>query len=97
MPHEWLPKFNKAVKVNPEVWVPYRGYYYLSFYRDYKKAIADFNASDTLTTYLDYPQGQSVNFWRSVAYLGLKDYAKALEFWNIHIQKRKLKMPERIG
>ena len=87
MPHKWLPKFNKAVDQDPQTWVPYRGHHYLLFYRDYKKAIADFNASDTLTTHLDHPQGHSVDYWRGMAYLGLKDFATAIEYWDKHIQK----------
>lgn len=87
MPHKWKPQFNKAVYHDPKTWVPWRGYLYLYFYRDYKKAIADFNASDTLTPHLDYPQGHSVDYWRGIAYLGLKDHTQALHYWNKHIQK----------
>jgi len=87
MPHEWLPKFNKAVAQDPKTWVPYRGHHYLLFYRDYKKAIADFNASDTLTPHIDHPQGHSVDYWRGIAYLGLKDFETALRYWDKHIKK----------
>jgi tetratricopeptide (TPR) repeat protein len=87
IPHKWKPWFDKAVKYDPETWQPWRGYLYLWFYRDYKKAIADFNASDSLTTYLDYPQGHSVDFWRGIAYLGLKDYENSIAFWDKHITK----------
>lgn len=87
MPIEWKPRFDKAVKHDPATWQPWRGYLYLWFYRDYKKAIADFNASDTLTPYLDYPQGHSVDFWRGIAYLGLKDYENSIAFWDKHITK----------
>lgn len=87
MPHEWKPLYQKAVDADPQTWVPMRGYLYLLFYRDYEKAIADFNASDTLTPHLDYPQGHSVDYWRGIAYSGLKDYSTALEFWNKHIKK----------
>ncbi|MDT0620709.1 tetratricopeptide repeat protein [Croceitalea vernalis] len=87
MPHKWLPQFNKAVRHDPKTWVPWRGYLYLYFYRDYKKAIADFNASDTLTKHIDYPQGHSVDFWRGIAYLGLKDYDNSITYWDKHIKK----------
>ncbi len=86
MPHEWKPKFDKAVKYDPQTWVPIRGYLYLLFYRDYKKAIADFNASDTLTSYIDHPQGHSVDYWRGIAYLGLKEYETSIYYWDKHIQ-----------
>ena len=86
MPHKWKPQFDKAVECNPKIWQPFRGYLYLSFYRDYKKAIADFDASDTLTpNFIDAPQGQSVDYWRGMAYLGLKDYKNALDYFNTYI------------
>ena len=87
LPHKWLPQYNKAVALNPEQRIPWRGYLYLWFYRDYKKAIVDFNASDTLTPYLDYPQGHSVDFWRGIAYLGLRDYKNSIAYWDKHIKK----------
>ena len=87
LPHKWLPQYNKAVALNPDQRIPWRGYLYLWFYRDYEKAIADFNASDSLTPYLDYPQGHSVDFWRGIAYLGAKDYDNSIAFWDKHITK----------
>ncbi|WP_281541995.1 tetratricopeptide repeat protein [Maribacter aestuarii] len=87
MPLEWKPKFDKAVYHDPKTWQGYRGYLYLWFYRDYKKAIADFDATDTLTPHLDYPQGHSVYFWRGIAYLGLKDYDNSIAYWDKHITK----------
>jgi tetratricopeptide (TPR) repeat protein len=87
IPHNWKKWIDKAVRYDSITWRPYRGYNYLWFYRDYKKAIADFDASDTLTTHLDYPQGHSVDFWRGIAYLGLKDYENSIAYWNKHIAK----------
>lgn len=87
MPHEWKLRFDKAVAHDPATWVPWRGYLYLSFYRDYEKAIADFNASDSLTSYLDYPQGHSVDFWRGIAYLGAKDFDNSIAYWDKHITR----------
>ena len=55
-----------------------------------RKSIADFNASDSLTTYLDYPQGHSVDFWRGIAYLGANDYDNQLLF-GINILPKKQK------
>jgi tetratricopeptide (TPR) repeat protein len=79
---------DKAVACNPTIWQPYRGYNYLWFYRDYKKAIADFNASDTLTpNFIDAPQGHSVDYWRGIAYLGLKDYKNSIYFFDKYINK----------
>ena len=85
--HQWKLQFDKAVECDPILWQPYRGYLYLSFYRDYEKAIADFDASDTLTpNFTDAPQGQSVDYWRGIAYLGLKDYKNALNYFNKYIR-----------
>jgi tetratricopeptide (TPR) repeat protein len=84
--HKWKLQFDKAVECDPNIWQPMRGYLYLSFYRAYKTAIADFNASDTLTpNFIDAPQGQSVDYWRGIAYLGLKDYKNSLDFFNKYI------------
>jgi len=88
MPHLWKKYIDKAVELDPITWQGYRGYNYLWFYRDYKSAIADFDATDTLTpNFTDAPQGHSVDFWRGIAYLGLKDYDKSIAFFDKHIQK----------
>jgi tetratricopeptide (TPR) repeat protein len=88
MPHLWKKYIDKAVELDPIAWQGYRGYNYLWFYRDYKSAIADFNATDTLTpNFTDAPQGHSVDFWRGIAYLGLKDYENCIAYFDKHIQK----------
>ncbi|MEP2690097.1 tetratricopeptide repeat protein [Maribacter dokdonensis] len=87
IPHKWKSWYDGAVEYDPITWQPWRGYLYLWFYRDYEKAIADFNASDSLTTYIDYPQGHSVDFWRGIAYLGLNDYDNSIAYWDKHITK----------
>ncbi|AEH00584.1 tetratricopeptide repeat protein [Lacinutrix sp. 5H-3-7-4] len=88
LPNKWLPQYNKAVKLDSATRIPWRGYLYLWFYRDYKKAIADFNASDTLTpNFIDAPQGHSVDYWRGIAYLGLNDYKKSNAYFEKHIAK----------
>ncbi|HET8804385.1 MAG TPA: tetratricopeptide repeat protein [Aequorivita sp.] len=86
MPNKWSPQMNKSVECNAAIWQPYRGYNYLWFYRDYKKAIADFDASDTLTpNFTDAPQGHSVDYWRGIAYLGLDDYDKSISYFNTYL------------
>jgi len=88
LPHKWLPQYTKAVVLDSLTRIPWRGYLYLWFYRDYKKAIADFNASDTLTpNFIDAPQGHSVDYWRGIAYLGLKNYNKSNAYFEKHITK----------
>ncbi len=87
MPDKWKLQIDKAVACDPVIWQPYRGYNYLWFYRDYKKAIADFNASDTLTpNFIDAPQGHSVDYWRGIAYLGLNDYENSINYFSKNIQ-----------
>lgn len=87
IPHRWKTFFDKAVACDSIKWQPWRGYLYLYFYRDYDKAIADFNASDRLTpNYIDAPQGQSVNYWRGMAYLGKSDYQNSINYFQIHIK-----------
>ncbi|WP_420552166.1 tetratricopeptide repeat protein [Tenacibaculum aiptasiae] len=88
MPHKWKPQYDKALKLDSVYRIPWRGYLYLWFYRDYKKAIADFDASDVLTPdFIDAPQGLSVDAWRGIAYLGLKDYEKSIYYFDKYITK----------
>ena len=88
MPHLWKPLMDKAVFYDAKTWQGYRGYNYLWFYRDYKKAIADFNATDTLTpNFIDAPQGHNVDYWRGIAYLGLNDHEKSNWYFEKHIIK----------
>jgi len=88
LPHKWLPQYNKAVKLDSIQRIPWRGYLYLWFYRDYKKAIADFDASDTLTpNFIDAPQGHSVDYWRGIAYLGLKNHKNSIRYFDKYIAK----------
>lgn len=95
MPLDWYPQFEKAALCDPKIWVPWRGYLYLQFYRDYDKALADFNASDTLTpNFTDAPQGQSVDYWRGIAYLGRKDYEYSILFFDTYIEKETLESGE---
>jgi hypothetical protein len=63
-------------------WQGWRGYLKLFFYRDYESAIADFNATDTLTTgFTDYPQSMSVDYLRGLAYFQLGEEEKALDYY----------------
>lgn len=88
IPHEWKKRIDVAVEINPKGWQGYRGYNYLWFYRNYKKAIADFDATDSLTPkFIDAPQGHSVDYWRGIAYLGLKDYKNSIAYWDKHIAR----------
>lgn len=80
--------YKKAVETDPTTWQGLRGYMYLYFYRDYEAAIADFNATDTLTRdFTDYPQGQSVDYMRGLSYMGLKDHSSAIRFFKKYINE----------
>lgn len=84
MMHYWA----KAVELNPVKWQGWRGYNYLYLYRDYKRAIGDFDATDTLTlNFTDYPQGQSVDYMRGICYFGLDDYQTAIKYFSKYIDE----------
>ncbi|TYA52429.1 tetratricopeptide repeat protein [Formosa maritima] len=88
IPHQWKDWYDGAVTYDPITWQPWRGYLYLWFYRDYKKAIADFDASDVLTpNFTDHPQGHSVDYWRGIAYLGLNDYKNSIAYFDTYINQ----------
>lgn len=87
LPHKWKPQYNKSVLLDSVQRIPWRGYLYLWFYRDYEKAIADFDASDILTpNFIDAPQGHSVDYWRGICYLGLKDYKNSINYFDKYIK-----------
>ncbi len=83
---EFYTYYEKASAMNPVEWRGWTGYMYLYLYRDYERAVASFNATDTLTpNFTDYPQGQSVDYMRGIAYYGLKDYRNALFYLTKYI------------
>jgi tetratricopeptide (TPR) repeat protein len=79
--------FGKVVELAPKLWQGWRGYLYLYFYRDYERAIADFDATDTLTSITDYPQGQSVDYMRGLCYYALYENEKALKYFTANINE----------
>ncbi len=84
--HQWHELIDKAVYYDPETWMGYRATMKLYFYRDFEGAIADFNATDTITpNFTDYPQGQSVDYMRGLCYMGLGQYATAIDWYNKYI------------
>jgi tetratricopeptide (TPR) repeat protein len=86
--HDSYYYYDQAVKFEPETWQGYRGYNYLYFYRDFDRAIADFNATDSLTLdFTDYPQGQSVDYMRGIAYYGLGNIERSQEYLHKYINE----------
>lgn len=79
--------YQEGVKRKPEKWAGFRGYCYLYFYRDFERAIADFNYSDQLAGQVEYSQGQNHNYMRGICYYGLKDYEKAFDQFDEYIEK----------
>ncbi len=78
--------YGKSVELAPIEWQGWRGYLYLYFYRDYQRALDDFNATDTLTPdFIDYPQATSVDFMRAICYLKLGKHEEMFRFLERHI------------
>lgn len=80
---------NKAVDLEPQKHLGYRGWIRLRKMRDYDKALLDFNILDSLTpNVVDSPWGEDIDFLRGECYFGKKDYPKAIEFFNRHIKNQ---------
>jgi len=79
--------YGEAAKRDPISWQGWRGYIYLYFYRDFDRAILDFNEVDSLIGAVAYSQGQSHDYMRGVAYYGLEDYDTALYFLSKYIDE----------
>ena len=83
---EFEQYYQKVIDLDAKEWQGWRGYLYLYFYRDYERAIADFDATDTLTpNFVDYPQSTSVHFMRAICYLKLEQYDDALAYLDKHL------------
>ena len=88
IPHIWKKNMDKSIEIDPKEWQAWRGYNYLWFYRDYKKAIADFDEADNVdANFIAQAQGHSVDYWRGIAYLGLKDYKNSNYYFDKLIEK----------
>lgn len=84
----YLPNYDKCVKYDSLEWQGYRGYCTLYFYRDYKRALIDFNQLDTLTpNFTDYPQATSIDYMRGLCHIGLGNPETALEYLNRFLKK----------
>lgn len=79
--------YGKAVNLKPDPWAGFRGYLYLYFYRDYERAIADFNLQDSIIGMVGNSQAQDHDYMRGIAYYGLKDYQKAQDFLSRYINR----------
>ena len=79
--------YNEAVKRKPSKWAGFRGYLYLYFYRDFPRAIADFNLGDEVSGEVEFSQGQSHDYMRGICHYGLEDYKTAIDFFDKYISK----------
>lgn len=81
---------NKAVELDPDLHLGYRGWIRLRKMRDYDKALIDFDRLDSLTPdFADAPWGEGIDFLRGECYFGKKDYQKAIELFNRNIKNQK--------
>ncbi|MFD0964512.1 tetratricopeptide repeat protein [Pseudofulvibacter geojedonensis] len=88
IPYKWKAIYDTVVAIHPPAWQAWRGYNYLWFYRDYKKAITDFDTADSFNpNFTEQAQGHSVDYWRGIAYLGLKDYNNSIKYFDKYINK----------
>ncbi len=79
--------YDGAVKRKPEKWAGFRGYLYLYFYRDYYRAIEDFNLGDEVSGEVQHSQGQNHDYMRGICYYGLGEYQTAIESLDKYINK----------
>jgi tetratricopeptide (TPR) repeat protein len=81
---------NKAVELEPEMHLGYRGWIRLRKMRDFDKALSDFERLDSLTPkFIDAPRGENIDFLRGECYFGKKEYKKAIELFNLNVKNNK--------
>jgi tetratricopeptide (TPR) repeat protein len=81
---------NKAVELEPEMHLGYRGWIRLRKMRDFDKALSDFERLDSLTPkFIDAPWGENIDFLRGECYFGKKEYKKAIELFNLNVKNNK--------
>mgnify|MGYP003633983274 FL=1 len=81
---------NKAVELEPEMHLGYRGWIRLRKMRDFDKALIDFNRLDSLTPkFVDAPWGENIDFLRGECHFGKKNYQKAIESFNLNVKNNK--------
>jgi len=86
----YMPNYEKCVLYDSLGWQGWRGYCTLYFYRDYKRALKDFNELDVRTpNFVDHPQGTSIDYMRGICYLQMEEPQKALEYFDKHLAAQK--------
>ncbi|MDA9773732.1 tetratricopeptide repeat protein [Saprospiraceae bacterium] len=86
-PVEFYKYYAESANIDPLNWQGWRGYLYLYFYRDYERALIDFDATDVHTPdFVDYPQSLSVDYMRAICYYYLDQPKKAIAYIEKHIK-----------
>lgn len=84
----WAPLMNKAVELAPITYLGVRARCLLHFLRDYDRVIEDVDRLQKLVPNLTaYTGGEDPYYLRALAYLGKKDYQKALENLDQYVSK----------
>lgn len=87
--HQGFNYLDKAVALDPEAHLGYRGWIRLRKLRDFDKALKDFAELDTLTPdVVDAPWGEDIDFLRGECHFGNKDFDKAIESFNRSIKNQ---------
>lgn len=84
---------NKAVKYNPQRWLPYRAFIKCIFLKSYKSAIEDFEKCISLYNNL-YEMDHTYKFYIALSYLQLDEFRKAEELFEEDIFEQKEKFKE---
>ncbi|WP_171037803.1 tetratricopeptide repeat protein [Dyadobacter luticola] len=88
-PEKLFQNIDKAVELDQQRWLPYRGYLHCIFAQNYEKAIADFEEAEKLMPNA-FTMDHSFSFFIAMAYTGLGNYEKAETYFlkDIATQKR---------
>jgi tetratricopeptide (TPR) repeat protein len=80
---------NKAVQLDPKIY-GYYGWVTLYYYRDYERALEYLNRYDSLTpNFTDFPVGENIHYLRGLAYMQLKEYDLAIQYFDLYIEEEK--------
>lgn len=81
---------DKAVHLNPELHLGYRGWLKLVKLKDYQGSIKDLTRLDSLTpNIVDYPWANNIHFLLGISYKGLNNYNRAIQEFNKAINSQK--------
>ena len=84
--NKFFPHYCKMAEADPEQWLGNKAYCIHYFFRDYERALADYDTLDAWTpNFVDYPFALSVDYLRAICYHKLKQPRKAIEYMDKHI------------